>query len=64
MPLFSEDENMLDLCELHFLTLVLPQDRGKIQQFINERPTSSGHIAPHTDALELRRIWDYVEPQT
>ncbi len=64
MSFVSEEDNMLALCELHVNTLVLPQDRGSINQFINQRDAGADFLMPRTDGDELRRIWDYVEPQT
>ncbi len=64
MAFVSEEENMLALCELHRTTLVLPQDRGSINGFINQRDAGADFLVPRSDGDELRRIWDYVEPQT
>lgn len=64
MAFVSEEENMLALCELHHNTLVLPQDRGSINQYIAQRDAGADFLVPRTDGDELRRIWDYVEPQT
>lgn len=64
MAFVSEEENMLALCELHRTTLVLPQDRGTINGMIGQRDSGAEYLMPRTDGDELRRIWNYVEPQT
>jgi hypothetical protein len=64
MAFVAEEDNMLALCEANFNTLVLPQDRGTINQFISQRDAGAPFLVPRTDGDELRRIWDYVEPQT
>lgn len=64
MAFVSEEDNMLALCELHRNTLVVPQDRGAISQFIAQRDAGVDFLVPPAEGQELRRIWDYVEPQT
>lgn len=64
MAFVAEEDNMLALCEANLNTLVLPQDRGAINQFINQRDAGAEFLVPRTDGDELRRIWNYVEPQT
>lgn len=59
----DEQENMLDLCDLHKNTLVRPTDRSSINQYIIQR-NQNIHQLPVEDGNELRRIWNYVYPQT
>ena len=59
----SEEEDMLSLCELHRNTLVIPQDRAKINTYRNFADAGNAYLE-EAAGQELRRIWDYVEPQT